>query len=169
MLVATTSHGPVTGLVCDDRAAVRRMVTALLLRCGYDETVAIDAAAALRGALDERRPTVAVVALPLLGMGGLTAVRDLLGPRPWLRLVLLSEFDELSGAAVEAGATALVPEDDPMLLQVHLLGVLASVDPSAAGPVSVALPGTGQVVLPSARSGAGTSAGTGSRRTNPDW
>lgn len=126
-----------TGVVCDDRPGVRRMVTGLLLRCGYDAAVAVDGVADLRRTLAEVRPVVAVVALPMLGLGGLAAVTRLLDEHPGLRLVLLSGFETLAEAAEQAGATALVPEEDPMLLHVHLLGVLAAV----GGPAEVVLPG----------------------------
>lgn len=122
-------------VVCDDRPDVRHVVSRLLSRCGFDLGGVADGYVALRGLVVITQPAVAVVTLPLPGMNGLRAVRDLRGLAPDCQIVLLSAFGQLDVAAVEAGAVALVPEDDPQALQLVLEGIAG-----ASHRVDVSLP-----------------------------
>lgn len=110
-------------VVCDDRPGVRRMVAALLTRTGFGPVVEVDVLADLRVAAERHAPSVAVVGLPMLGMAGLGGVGALLASSPRMQVVLLSGFTSLRPAALRAGATALVAEDDPVGLQQHLLRI----------------------------------------------
>lgn len=148
-VVAVAASGQSVGVVCDDRAVVRRMVAALLVRSGF-EPVEVDLLGDLRRAIHHHAPAVAVVGLPMLGMTGLGVLPSLLAPCPRLQVVLLSGFETLRPVALEAGAAALVADDDPVQLRQHLLRIAAST-----------------VGVPAARSSAGVSPGTGRVSTKP--
>lgn len=126
-----------SGVVCGDRPAVRRTVTGLLARCGFDVAGEVDSFAGLQDAVRASRPTVAVITLPLAGMNGLAAVRALRTQDPDCEIVLLPPFDRLSVEAVAAGARALVAEDDPRALRTILNSIAATI---AARQAGVALP-----------------------------
>lgn len=111
------------GVVCDDRTESRHAVEQLLARCGFQSGGYVDGFLALRELVRRLQPAVAVVTLPLPGMNGLRAVRDLREDAPSCQIVLLSEFGQLDIAAVEAGAAALVPERDLKALQLMLLDI----------------------------------------------
>ncbi len=114
------------GVVCDDRADKRHAVARLLGRCGFELGGAADGYLTLRELVRATQPDVAVVTLPLPGMNGLRAVRDLREAAPGCQIVLLSAFGQLDVAAVEAGAAALVPEDNLQALQIVLRGIADS-------------------------------------------
>ena len=118
-----TSREVPTGVVCDDRPAVRRAISSLLTRCGFLVLGETTHFRDLRGLVVQAVPTVAVVTLPVAGMNGLTDVSSLRRAAPRTELVLVSAFGTLDGAARDAGALALVPEDDPQALQAVLLGL----------------------------------------------
>ncbi len=118
-----TSKDIPTGVVCDDRPAVRRAVTSLLTRCGILVLGETTHFRDLRELVVQAVPTVAVVTLPVAGMNGLTDVSSLHRAAPHTELVLVSAFGTLDSAARHAGALALVPEDDPQGLQAVLLGL----------------------------------------------
>lgn len=140
-----TAAGPrPIGVVCDDRPAVRRVVTALLVRSGFDVAGEAASFADLRRLVAAERPAVAVLTLPLTGMTGLAAVRALRAEVPCCEIVVLSAFDQLHVAAVEAGATALVPEDSPRALWNVLVDVAARTRQSR---VSVPCPRVQPVVV----------------------
>lgn len=140
-------EGPApVAVVCDDRAEVRHVVGRLLDRCGFSAVGAVDAYPALRALAREHQPAVVVVTLPLPGMNGLRAVREVHEDAPDCQIVLLSAFGQLDVAAVEAGAAALVPEDDLQALQSVLCGIAA-----APRRVDVSLPDPrAQVAVPDA-------------------
>lgn len=123
-----------TGVVCDDRPDVRCAVAALLRRCGFEVAGEADTFSALCLLVREHRPAVAVLTLPLAGMSGLAAVRALRAQAPACELVLLSTFDRLEIAALEAGALALVGEDDLQGLH-RVLRELAARTPQATVPL----------------------------------
>lgn len=123
------------GVVCDDRDDARHAVGRLLARCGFTLGGTADGYLGLRELVRTTQPAVAVVTLPLPGMNGLRAVRDLREAAPTCQIVLLSAFGQLDLAAVEAGAAALVPEDDLQALQIVLRGIAG-----ALRRVSVSLP-----------------------------
>ena len=124
-------------VVCDDRTDARTTVARLLERCGFVVGGTADSFLSLRTLVRELQPTVAVVTLPLPGMNGLRAVRELREDAPSCQIVLLSEFGQLDVAAVEAGAAALVPEQDLPALQLVLRGLADTaprLDLSLPGP-----------------------------------
>ncbi len=131
----TSQDRSLVAVVCDDRADARHVVGRLLARCGFTLGGTADGYLALRELVRTTQPAVAVVTLPLPGMNGLRAVRDLREAAPDCQIVLLSAFGQLDVAALEAGAAALVPEDDFQALQLVLRGIVG-------GPrrVSVSLP-----------------------------
>jgi CheY-like chemotaxis protein len=111
---------PLTAVVCDDRPDVRRTATGVLARCGYVVVGEAEDFAGLDRLLREDRPTVVVLSLPVVGISSLAAVTALRSRAPGCEVVLLSSFDQLEVAALEAGATALVSESDPQALQAVL-------------------------------------------------
>ncbi len=120
--MSSTSTTP-TGVVCDDRPALRRTVTSLLTRSGFSVGGEVWHYDELRDLVLRTAPTVAIVTLPTPGMSGLSAVTRLRAAAPATELILLSAFGSLELAAREAGALALVSEDDPQALQAVLLAV----------------------------------------------
>lgn len=139
-MTSMSSSGGLTGVVCDDRRAVRRSVSGLLVRCGFDVAGEVASFAELRQLVTQTRPTVAVFTLPLAGMSGLAAVRRLRAEVPTCQVVVLSNFDQLHVAAVEAGAIALLPEESPQALRSVLLSIAAAHAP----PDVITLPGARQ-------------------------
>lgn len=114
------------GVVCDDRPAIRRSVGALLVRCGFELTGEVATFAALHELVLRTRPAVVVLTLPLAGMSTLAAVGALRREAPGSEIVVLSAFETLEIAALEAGATALVPDDDPRMLFAILVDMAGS-------------------------------------------
>jgi len=112
-----------TGVVCDDRPAVHRAVTSLLARCGFAVVGEADRFDQLRALLTRTAPTVAILCLPVTGRTGLSAISELSAVAPQCALVVLSAYGNLALAAREAGACALVPEDDLPALQAVLRGL----------------------------------------------
>lgn len=132
------------GVVCDDRPAIRRSVGALLLRCGFEPSGEVETFAALHELVRRTRPAVVVLTLPLPGMSTLAAVGALRREAPGSEVVVLSAFETLEVAALEAGARALVPEDDPRMLYAILLDIAASARSAdhvhASGPAAIPEP-----------------------------
>lgn len=131
------------GVVCDDRSDMRHVVGRLLGRCGFTLGGGADHYLALRELVRTTQPDVAIVTLPLPGMNGLLAVRDLREVAPKCQIVLLSAFGQLDVAAIEAGAVALVPEDDLQALQFVLSGIATAprrVDLSVPDPRRQSVP-----------------------------
>jgi ActR/RegA family two-component response regulator len=108
-------------ILCHDRPDLQRSVARLLVSSGFDVPVVTESFSAVYGLVREHAAVVAVVALPLTGMSGLLAVRALRAAAPACEVVLMSPSDALQPAAVQAGARALVPEDDLRVLQAVLL------------------------------------------------
>lgn len=127
-----------TGVVCDDRPAVRRTVLNVLSHCGFAAGGDCDSFPAFRELVRTTRPAVAIVTLPLAGMNGLAAVRLLCADAPQCEVIVISSFDQLEVAAVEAGARALVPEDDPQALRAVLRALAGScrLGPPSRSPLS---------------------------------
>lgn len=156
-----------TGVVCDDRLAVRRTVLNVLSHCGFVAGGDCDSFPAFRELVRTTRPAVAIVTLPLAGMSGLAAVRLLRAEAPQCEVVVLSSFDQLEVAAVEAGAHALVPEDDPQALRAVLRALAAQLPAEPSAPLPSQRPQVS--VEPPASGGASLIFGepSGSRMTNP--
>jgi len=100
---------------------MRAAVAALFRRCGFDVVGFPRDRVELAEVVGHAAPTVAVLALPVPGADGFTAVRDLSRSAPRCSVVVLSSFSGLRGAALEAGARAFVGEDDLRALQTILV------------------------------------------------
>lgn len=142
----STWSGPVTGVVCDDRAAERRRSSLLLAQCGITLVGEEEGFVGLLTTVLAARPRMAVVTLPLRGTSGLTAVAALRAAAPETALVLLCAFSTLDLPAQEAGAYAVLREDDPRALAAvltELVRLSGSVGPPAprSGEDTGAAPG----------------------------
>ncbi len=159
----STGTATMTGVVCDDRSEVRQAVVAVLTRCGF-QAVGVTGYSELRHHVHEVQPTVVVLSLPVVGISSLDVVGTLCGEAPACEIVILSAFHELHLAAIEAGAGALVPEEDPLALQAVLLQVAARQRGAAmVNPVPA------QATSAAAATGASACAGrTGNSSTNPE-
>ena len=118
------------GVVCDDDPMVRRIVVAVLQRCGYTaiETTAVASEAiALAEAM---QPSVIVLDLALEDESGLDAMPHLLRVAPRSPIVVYSSADSMKQKARDAGAYALI--DKVSLTNVaDLETVIRSLDPPA--------------------------------------
>jgi CheY-like chemotaxis protein len=110
-------------VVCDDRPAVAASVAELLRRSGFEVAACVESLPVLAKAISTSGAGLAVLALPLTGMRGLSAVRALRSAAPDCELVLLEAPDTLNLAAVEAGARATVPDGDLRRLRAVLLEI----------------------------------------------
>lgn len=99
-----------TAVVCEDRPWLSGAVAAVVARSGWQVSASTasfaDLAPLLQGA------DLAVVSLPLAGLGGLRAVGELCAAAPHCDVVLLSCSPALAPTAQQVGARALVPDDD---------------------------------------------------------
>jgi DNA-binding NarL/FixJ family response regulator len=116
-------------VICDDRPQLRDAVRLLLEACGFDVLAVTEAYPELAPLALDHGACLAVVALPLTGMSGLRAVNDFRSAAPACEIVLLSPTASLELAALEAGARALVPEDDLRVLRAVALEVAAAPRP----------------------------------------
>lgn len=113
-------------VICDDRPALRDAVRRLLMACGFDVPAVTESFAELGPLAAAHEACLVVVALPLTGMSGLQAVRELGAAVPDCETVLLSPTASLELAALEAGARALVPEHDLRVLRAVVLEIAAA-------------------------------------------
>lgn len=121
-------------VVCDDHATAHGPVVRLLTACGFEVAAVVPSFADVPELVRAHDACVAVVALPLTGMSGLLAVRALTSGSPDCQVVLLCPSGLLELTAVEAGARALVPDDDLRGLRVVLLEI-------AGVPLQARVPG----------------------------
>lgn len=115
----------VVAVICDDRPALRDAVLRLLMGCGFDVPAVTESFAEIGTLALAHEACLVVVALPLTGMSGLRAVRELSLADPECQVVLLSPSASLELAALEAGARALVPEHDLRRLRAVALEIAA--------------------------------------------
>lgn len=113
-------------VICDDRPVLRDAVLRLLMACGFDVPAVTESFADLGPLALAHEACLVVVALPLTGMSGLRAIRDLSSAAPGCEVVLLSPSASLELAALEAGARALVPEHDLRQLRAVVLEIAAA-------------------------------------------
>ena len=113
-------------VICDDRPVLRDAVLRLLIAGGFDVPAVTDTFAELGSLVVAHHACLVVVALPLTGMSGLRAVQELSSAAPDCKIVLLSSNESLELAALEAGALALVPEDDLRVLRAVALEIAAA-------------------------------------------
>jgi CheY-like chemotaxis protein len=95
-------------VVCDDDPVVRRLVLAILQRCGYtevDQTAFADEAVELAEVV---QPRVVVLDLSLEGTSGVEAIPRLREVAPESAVVVFSGSRELKGEARQAGADAVL-------------------------------------------------------------
>ena len=119
-------HETMAAVVCDDRPVLRDAVVRLLMACGFEVPAVTAVFADVMSLALDHQACLIVVALPLTGMSGLGAVRALSSAVPDCEIVLLSPSASLELAALEAGARALVPEDDLRRLRTVLLEIAAA-------------------------------------------
>lgn len=138
--VTCRSEQPV-GVVCDDRTAFRRRVSRQLERVGIGLAGEADSFVPLLKLVLRTNPLVAVVTLPLPGTSGMTAVSALRAASPGCEVVVLSALGNLEVAAHEAGALAVLAEEDPLALLDVLSALARRMDlrrlpsaPAQAGP-----------------------------------
>ncbi|WP_336921291.1 response regulator [Aquipuribacter sp. SD81] len=128
--------GTLRGVVADDRAATRRVLAAVLTRCGLDNAGESADGQELSEVIARSGADVAVVTVPMAGLQDLASVSALHRRHPHCRLVLVSPFRSLAAAARAAGATALVADDDLPALVALLSGLLPA-QPSATAAGSL--------------------------------
>lgn len=121
------------GVVCDDRADVRRRVCFQLERAGISVAGEAESFVPLLRLVLSLSPAVAVVTLPLTGTSGMTGVSALRAAAPGCEVVVLSLLGNLEAAASEAGALAVLAEDDARALSALLTEVAGRADRSEGG------------------------------------
>lgn len=123
MTAVAAASSALTAVVCDDRPADRRRSSFLLTRCGFTVVGEVDGFVGLLTGVLRSQPRVALLTLPLMGTSGLTAISALRAAAPACELVLLCAFSNLDDAARQAGAYAVLREDDPQSLRSALCGL----------------------------------------------
>ena len=91
-------------------------------RCGYDVVAVVSTPAAM-SATRRVQPHALVLDLAVTGELGLKVLPHLLAASPGVAIVVLSSFESLTAAAVEAGAYDLLARSDLRLLERSLLTV----------------------------------------------
>lgn len=119
-LETAVRSGALRSIVCDDRSDGRRSLTALCLGCGLDVVEVVSAFSELVAAVPRCRPDLVLLTAPAVGLG---AVGRLCQDAPDCRVVLVTPFPDLADAALQAGAVAVVDEDDLTRLRGVLLGL----------------------------------------------
>lgn len=112
-------------VVCDDVGALRTAVVRVVMDAGFRVPAVVTSFGEVRPLVLAHAARVAVVALPLTGMTGMRAVQALRRTAPHCEVVLLAPSNMLELAALEAGARALVPDDDLRVLR-DVLGAVAA-------------------------------------------
>lgn len=152
---------PLRGLLCNDEPATRRAVEVILRRCGYHVIAEVGSAA--DAIVDARvgKPDAVVLDLALTGDLGLGALAALHAASPGCAVIVVSSFDTMRPAALEAGAYDFVGNSDLRALERSLQRLAAGGPQVARDDSSCTAP---VVQLEGAPTSTGTSAATGSRR-----
>jgi DNA-binding NarL/FixJ family response regulator len=100
------------GLIYSDDAVTRRAVTVIMDRRGFDVVGEVVSAADAMEATERTRPHAIVLDLALTGVLGLGMLGRLMTAAPGCSILVLSAFDELHPAALDAGAYQVVSESD---------------------------------------------------------
>jgi ActR/RegA family two-component response regulator len=100
------------GLICEDDSGSRRALSAILVRRGFSVLATVDSAEELLRAASGVRADVILLELDLAGVAGLGIIPALRAAAPRSAIVLLSPFDGLRAAAIEAGAFDFVDPSD---------------------------------------------------------
>jgi len=153
---------PLRGLLCMDDPATRRAVDVLLRRCGYRVIAEVGSAAEAIVAAGIGEPDAVVLDLALTGDLGLGALAALHAASPGCAVIVVSSFDTMRPATLEAGAYDFVGNSDLRGLWRSLQRLAAGRQGGGEGDGSRTAPA---VQLDGAPSSARTSPATGSRRT----
>ena len=97
-----------TAVVCDDDPVVRRIVTAVLTRCGYDSVVGTPLASEAAQLVADMRPDVVVLDLVLESESGLDVVPQMRASAPGTPIVVFSSARQDKELAREAGVHAVI-------------------------------------------------------------
>ncbi len=100
------------GLIYSDDAGTRRAVTVLMDRRGFDVVGEVVSASDAIEATERTRPHAIVLDLALAGVLGLGILGRLMAAAPGCSILVLSSFDELRPAVLDAGASHVVSECD---------------------------------------------------------
>jgi ActR/RegA family two-component response regulator len=120
-------------MVCDADPRSRRAVEAAMQRAGIEVVLTASAVSTIVREARVLGPDIVVVDLTLAGETGLGIVAQLVGPTPECAVVLLSPFDTLRQAALEAGAYELIVTEDIQRLQ-SCVEMIADARRDARGP-----------------------------------
>jgi DNA-binding NarL/FixJ family response regulator len=153
---------PLRGLSCIDDPATRRAVDVILRRCGYHVIAEVGSAAEAIVAAGVGKPDAVVLDLALTGDLGLGVLAALHAASPGCAVIVVSSFDTMRPATLEAGAYDFLANSDLRVLERSLLRL-------AAGRPAVAPDGGSRtapaVQLDGAPTSVRTSAAIGSLRT----
>ncbi len=105
------------GLIWEDDAGAQRAVESVMERCGFQVVAVVASAPLAMRVAQRRRPHVIVLDLALTGELGLKVVPQLTTAAPGVAVVVLSSFNTLEGAALEAGACELLDKSDMRQLE----------------------------------------------------
>lgn len=117
------AHPVLRAVVCDDRDDMRRTVAALVERCGIKVEATVASVTALLAVVGQITIDVTVLSLPVCGPGGLSAITAVHKVAAQCQVIALCPFEGLAASAHEAGARALVGEEDLRALETVLLAV----------------------------------------------
>lgn len=108
---------PLRALSCNDDAPSRRAVAAILRRCGYDVVGDVRSAAEAIVAAAVGQPDAIVLDLGRTGDLGLGALDALHEASPGCAVIVVSSFETMRSAALEAGAYGFVGNSDLRALE----------------------------------------------------
>ncbi len=115
---------PMSAVVCDDDALLRRILTQVLGPIGYDVCAEAESPTEALLVIDQVQADVVVLDLALRGGTGEDLLRILHQERPETKVVVFSAYVEDSAGLLAAGATAVVEKPDFTALET-VLGDLA--------------------------------------------
>ncbi|MDP8930618.1 MAG: response regulator [Actinomycetota bacterium] len=111
---------PLQVVVCHDDAGSRRIIAAHVERAGFEVAGETDRGIEAVRLAGELRPAVAIVHLALLGGLGLRLIPTLQAAAPGCLVIGISPLETLFRAALDAGAHAVVAENDLRRLAAEL-------------------------------------------------
>ncbi len=123
---AYQSAVPLRAILCHDDPEMRDAVAATIERAGFVLVGKTERGLEAVGLAGDVRPDVAVIHLALLGTLGLRLIPTLQAAAPGCLVVVLSPLDTLVVPALEAGAHAVVAENDVLGLAAELGAIARS-------------------------------------------
>lgn len=120
------SAAPPRAILCLDEAGMRRAVGAIIERAGFSLVGETDRGLDAVGLAGDVCPDVAIIHLALLGTLGLRLIPTLQAAAPGCLVVAISPLGTLVGAALEAGAHAVVADNDVLGLATELEAIARS-------------------------------------------